>query len=396
MMEVEQVWEAIDAAARPLPTLSVPIEEALGLVLAEAVRAVEDMPPFDRAAMDGYVVGEGDASSSFHVVDEIRAGGVPRGLPGVGRAARIFTGGPVPAGACVVMQEHVSRQGNLLRLLRSPDRDHVRRQGSDVRRGEVLLGAGARLGPGELAILAAAGHGQPLVRPRPTVAHVVTGDELVGSGEVPGPGQVRDSNGPLVRGLLAESGIRKVACARWSDDRAAFGSGLSSAPIAGADLLLISGGAGGGDYDFTRAALEQAGFEIHCSRVNSRPGRPLLFGSSGRRLAFGLPGNPLSHFVVFHLFVARALARMCGRTPPAFHRACLGEELALGEGKGPTFRPCRLRLEGGRLRVAPISWNNSGHVSALVGATGLLRAGPGEGRLSLGVEVDVLISGNLP
>lgn len=395
MMEVEQLWQEIDARARRLEPVPLPLEEAVGLVLAGEIRAAEDMPAFDRSAMDGYAVPAEDASREFRVVAEIRTGDAPRGIPGVGCAARVFTGGPVPPGACVVMQEDVVREGDRIRLLRPPGHDFVRKQGSDARRGDVLLAAGTRLGPGEIAVLAASGNARPLVCPRPKVAHAVTGDEIVGAGEIPAPGQVRDSNGPLISALLTQSGIRGNGPARWRDDPEGVSAGLSSAPFAGADLLLVSGGAGGGDHDHTRWALERAGFEVHCSRVNSRPGRPLLFASNGRRLAFGLPGNPLSHFVVFHLFVARALARLGGGTPRGFQRAFLAADSPGEGGKGATFRPCRVHLEDGTLRAVPIPWNNSGHVGALAGASGLLRAAPGMANLSRGENVDVIVAGEL-
>ncbi len=395
MMEIGQLWQEIDARAQPLSPATAPLDAALGLVLAGEVRAAEDMPAFDRSAMDGYAVPGGDASREFRVVAEIRAGDAPRGLPTDGCAARVFTGGPVPAGACVVMQEDVAREGDRIRLLRAPGQEFIRKQGSDARRGDVLLAAGTRLGPGEIAVLAATGNPRPLVHPRPKVAHAVTGDEIVGAGELPSPGQVRDSNGPLIAALLAQSGIAGSERARWCDDPGMLSAGVLSAQFAGADLILVSGGAGGGDHDHTRSSLEQAGFKVHCSRVNSRPGRPLLFASNGRRLAFGLPGNPLSHFVVFHLFVARALARLGGRTPPGFQRALLDSDLPEEGGKGPTFRPCRVRLEGGTLRAVPLSWNNSGHVAALTGASGLLRAIPGKPNLSRGENVDVILAGEL-
>lgn len=395
MMEIEQVWEEIDARARPSPAIECPLEDSLGLVLVGEARADEDMPAFDRSAMDGYAIRADDFSPVFRVVAEIRAGAAFAHRLERGCAARVFTGGAVPEGARVVMQEDVTREGEQIRLAQALGGEHVRLRGSDARKGDVLVAAGARLGAGEIAVLASVGAIRPRVHPSPRVAHAVTGDEVVACGDVPGPGQIRDSNGPLMVALLAARGIREVVRARWGENPEEARRGLENGPFGGADLLLVSGGASVGDYDFTRAAFEGTGFAVHCARVNSRPGRPLIFASRGRQLAFGLPGNPVSHFACFHLFVARALARLAGAEPPCFRRGTLAADAPGGGGKGTSLRPCRALLDGGRLQVVPKSWNNSGHVAALAGVSGIFRTAQGAGTLRRGEDVEVMITGSL-
>src|SRR6185369_752737 len=268
---------------------------------------------------------------------------------------------------------------------------NLRKRGEDVRAGQPLVEAGVRLDAGKLALLATAGCAQPLVSPRLRVAHFTTGDELVRPEQTPQPGQIRDSNSILIRGLLQRWPCDifqahlpedfERACREISDFRF---------QISDFDVLLVSGGASVGDKDFTRPLLEWLGFEIVFSQVNLRPGRPLIFGMNGTRVAFGLPGNPLSHFVCFHFAVATALARLSGKAAPQFLRGRLAAKLEDVACPRETLWPARLEWNDGPPQLHPLAWASSGDVTCLAAANALIRVPAGVDSFAAGAELEFL------
>ena len=264
-------------------------------------------------------------SERFEVVMEIAAGAVPERVLQRGECARIFTGAALPEGASqVIPQEDADREGTMMKPHRRDGPRFMRLQGAEAHAGDVLLRDGDVLGGAELAILAQVGCVEPLVAPVPHVAHVVTGDELVDPAQTPGPGQIRDSNSSLLRGLLGACGVAGYASARCGDDFPKLVATCQSLmdPAQFPDgLLLISGGASVGDYDFGARVLRELGFEIHFERLNLRPGQPLIFATRERQAAFVIPGNPVSHFVCFHVAIRLALERLRGAgSAVGFHR----------------------------------------------------------------------------
>jgi molybdopterin molybdotransferase len=374
----------------PLPAVPAPLAEAFGRVLRETVCAPEDMPPFDRSARDGYAILSTDAAGHFQVVDTLDAADWrPRSLQ-PGQAVRVATGSALPCGGLrVVMQEHVEREGSRIRVLEHEHASNIRLRGEDMQAGQPLVQAGARLNAGALALLGAAGCVQPLVSPRPRVAHFTTGDELVSPQQTPKPGQIRDSNSTFIRGLL-----QNVPCDleqnHLTEDFETAWRQLDPKRLAKVDLLLVSGGASVGAKDFTRPLLERLGFEIIFSQVNVRPGKPLIFGINGRRVAFGLPGNPLAHFVCFHFAVALALARLAGESGPVFLRAPLAAKLEDEPCPRETLWPARLEWSSGAPRLHPMVWASSGDLSCLPAANTLIRVPANQAILEAGTEVDFL------
>jgi molybdopterin molybdotransferase len=268
---------------------------------------------------------------------------------------------------------------------------NFRRRGEDVKAGAPLVPAGARLHAGKLALLATAGCAQPLVSPRLRVVHFTTGDEIVPPDQTPQPGQIRDSNSILIRSLL-----QKFSCEleqkHLPENFAAAKSEISNFqfPISNADLILVSGGASVGEKDFTRPLLEHLGFEIVFSQVNVRPGKPLIFGVGGPRVAFGLPGNPLSHFVCFHFAVATALAKMTGDVAPKFLRGKLAAKVDDAPCPRETLWPARLEFSRGEIILHPLAWASSGDVTCFANANALLRVPADQGPLAAGAAVDFL------
>ena len=312
MISLAEARSLIAEQIAPLPVQSVPLAEAAGRILREDVSAPDDQPAFDRSAMDGYAVGLDDTSKHFRVIGEARPGEVPGFTINSGEAARIYTGAQIPAGASqVIMQEQVRLEAGCIMPLERNRTTHVRKRGEDARRGDLLLAAGIRLGAGELALLASLGVVRPKVSSVVRVAHFATGDELADPSQTPKPGQIRDSNSTLVAAFVRQSGGELRHQARVTDN---FESLLAQVRSAGPtfDLLLVSGGASVGDYDFGKKLLSALDFQIHFHALNLRPGKPLVFATRGAQAVFILPGNPVSHFVTLHTAVRLALDTFAG------------------------------------------------------------------------------------
>ncbi len=387
----DEVRELVRSLCRPLEPERVPLPRALGRVLREPVRAPEDLPPFDRSAVDGFAVRLDDPAEQFQVVDEIRAGDwKPRSLH-PGEAVRLATGGALPDdGLQVLLQEDTRLEGDRVMVLRRERARNIRFRGEDARAGGVLVEAGTVLGAGALGLLASAGCAEALVSRVPRAVHLVTGNEIVPPEQAPAPGQIRDSNSALVRGFLASWGVVPVQ-RRLPEDAAALATALEDPSLAETDLLLISGGASVGRHDFTRRALETAGFVILVSKTTARPGKPLIVAQRGATLAFGLPGNPLAHFVCLHLYVRAALEAWSG--PAArndFTLGTLAADLPAEAHDRETFWPARWQLAGGEVGLMPLHWRSSGDLTALAAANALLRLPAGAGTLGRGSRVEFL------
>ncbi len=349
------------------------------------------MPDCDRSTRDGFAILPDDASEVFQVVDTLHAGDWhPRQLK-PGEAVRVATGAALPCEDLrVVMQENVERDGGRIRITKPDRARNVRQRGEEVKAGQPLVPAWARLDAGKLALLASAGCAQPLVSPPLRVVHFTTGDEIVPPDHAPQPGQIRDSNSTLVRGLLRPfpGDLRQ---AHLPEDFAHAQAEVSNLKfqVDRAAVVLVSGGASVGDKDFTRPLLEWLGFEIVFSQVNVRPGRPLIFGHNGSRVAFGLPGNPLSHFVCFHVFVAAALAGLAGAEPAKFLRARLAEKLDDPPCPRETLWPALWDWAG----LHPRAWASSGDPLCLGASNALIRVPANQSPLAAGAEVEFLPAG---
>ena len=385
MISLAEARAIIAREVGALDSEATPLAGAQGRVLREDVAAVEDLPAFDRSAMDGYAVGAEDRSERFRVVGEIQPGAAPVVEIRTGECARIFTGAQIPAGASqVIMQENVERDGEWITPARRDAKMWIRHRGEDARRGDVLLRAGVRLGAGELALLAQLGVVQPRVSPAPRVIHFATGNELTDPATTPAAGQIRDSNSTLIAALLADCGARLTHQRRCGDALETLFAAVTAAGDAW-DMLLISGGASVGDYDFGARALGALGFTIHFRQINLRPGKPLIFATHGRQCAFVIPGNPVSHFVTFHTAIRLALECL-ENVPPSWSLAhiALAADLPAKPDARETFWPAHVALTDGALRAHPLAWQSSGDLRGLVGANALLPLAPGAGPLRAG------------
>ncbi|HTX21721.1 MAG TPA: molybdenum cofactor biosynthesis protein MoaE [Candidatus Aquilonibacter sp.] len=392
-LQLDQALAEIRSRCRPLPPVRVPLAEAFGRVLRENVSAIEDLPAVDKSTRDGYAILQNDSSETFSVVDAIHAADwKPRQLK-AGEAVRIATGGSLPCeSARVVMQEHVERNGDKIKVLRREPDLNLRKRGEEIHSGQIVLKAGEKLDAGKLALLATVGCTQPPVSPKLQVLHFTTGDEIIPLEKKPKPGQIRDSNSILIRSLL-----QNVPCEltqkHLPENFELTKKNISAFrfPLSAFDLILVSGGASVGDKDFTRSLLEWLGFEIIFNRIAIRPGAPLIFGiaDGGSRIAFGLPGNPLSHFVCFQLFVAAALKKLIGGQPQTFLRGTLASKLDDAPNPRETLWSARLDAAG----LQPLAWTSSGDVTCLAKTNALIRVPANRGSIEAGAEVEFLPTG---
>ncbi len=406
ILSVDQAIGAILARARPLAARRVPLAGALGLTLAEAIAADIDLPPFDKALMDGYAARSADLAAPgdhrLRVVEEITAGRTPTRTLGEGDCARIMTGAPLPPGAdAVVMVERSRDLGDGTVVLPGPVDPGQNRlvRGREMRSGEVLIEPGTRVDAAKLGLIASAGRPDVLVVPRPSVAVVPTGDELVAIDRPPDPGQIRNTNGITLAGLARAWGAVEVFEAPIAPDdpaglRRALGALLGTGGNPGQpDVLLVCGGVSAGTRDLVPSTLIGLGVEPVFHKVNVKPGKPLWFGVGPRRgdaagtLVFGLPGNPASGVVGFLLFVRAALDALAGAKPPR-SRPIAGR-LAIAfdhRGDRPTYHPARL---DGDL-VHPLPWAGSADLRTVALADGFACFPAGDRTHEAGDRIDFL------
>lgn len=392
MISLAEARALIAQKISPLSAQPAPLVLGYGRRLGEDIRADEDMPAFDRSAMDGYAVGLDDDSKQFRIAGEIRPGAEPKVQIKRGECARIFTGAQIPAGASqVLMQEIVRVEGGLIIPVQRSRVTHIRKCGEDARKGDLLLRSGTRLGAGELALLASLGVVGPKVSPPVRVAHFVTGNELVDPSLKPGPGQIRDSNSTLVAALIRQFGGEISRQDSTVDD---FNLLLEKVRAGedNFDLLLVSGGASVGDYDFGKKLLGALGFRIHFEQINLRPGKPLVFATRENQAAFILPGNPVSHFVTMHVAVRLAMQRFAGAEAgwPLLN-VRLVESFSHRPDARETFWPARVEIQNGELVVRALRWQSSGDVTGLTGANALLQLDGNVAAPKAGEPVPVLM-----
>jgi len=389
-VSLDEAMDKIRSVCQALPNIRVPLFAALGQTLRETVCATGDLPSHDLSTRDGYAILVSDSTKTFRIVDTIYAADwKPRSLQ-IGEAVRVATGATLPCPKLrVVMQEDVERTGEFITVLKEDLAGNIRHCGEEMKTGQTILEAGLRLDAGKLALLAAAGCTHPLVTPRLNVTHFTTGDEIIPPDQTPKPGQVRDSNSILVRGLL-QPFVNDLEQIHLPENFEAAWARLDLSRIEETDLLLISGGSSVGDLDFTLPLLERLGYEIVFAKVNIRPGKPLIFGVNGARVAFGLPGNPLAHFVCLNFAVAAAIARLQGGAPPTFLRGPLATSLADDPCPRETLWPARVQRTTESTQLQPLPWASSGDVSSMASANALLRVPPNTTALDAGAEVEYL------
>jgi molybdopterin molybdotransferase len=391
LLSIEEALDRVLARARALPGERVPVADAAGRVLADAARSRVDLPPFPSSAMDGFAVRAADTPGRLPVVARVAAGSPAERPLAPGEAAGIATGGVVPAGAdAVVPVEYVVTHDNEVEIPEAVQLGaNVRPRGGDVREGEVVAPAGARLGPAQLGALAAAGLDVVVCARRPRAAVLVTGSELRPPGEELGPGQVYEANGLIVRAALAAAGAEAATIGAVADEpdahRVALERGLD------ADLLVTSGGVSVGPHDLVRSVGAELGVEEVFWGVAVKPGRPVWFGSRGGTLVFGLPGNPVSSLVGLELFVRPAVLALQGaaRPGPEYLPGTLAGALRRDAAREQLVRARTVAGERG-VELEPLGGQESHMIVRAAAADALVRVPRGEGELERGAAVRYL------
>jgi molybdopterin molybdotransferase len=378
LLPVDVARERVLRRFQTLDSETVGLGDAHGRALATSMSAPQNLPPFANSSMDGFALNSASSSAArqdhpvrVRVTTHIPAGTTPDRRIDPGECARIMTGAPIPLGAnAVVPFEEVEDLGSEV-VLSAPIASGacVRPAGQDVKEAASVLRPGTELRAAQLALLAALGFDRVPVIRRPVVAVLATGDELVAPGQALLPGQIYNSNSPMLAAAIREAGAEPRMIETAADNREELQRMIQA--TTGCDLLITSGGASVGDFDYVKDVVAESG-HIDFWRIRLRPGKPLLFGSIGNLPVIGLPGNPTSAMVTFEVFVRPAIRTMLGLSPLRPRVPVIVDERIDNHGGRETYARVRLRFEAGRFHAALAGPQDSAMLAPLANADGLL------------------------
>jgi len=388
MLPFDKALRIVLDSARKLGSESVDIAQAANRILAEDVVSDVDMPPRDISVFDGYACRRQDLANELKIIETIRAGMPPKKKVGPNQCAKIMTGATVPRGAnCVFMVELAGNSTvGTIRFIGEKTDDNIRPQGRDIKAGQVVLRSGARIRPQDIAVLAMVGHTEVLVAKRPTVGIIATGDELVEPQSKPSPWRLRNSNSPQLAAQLEDVGA-VVTDYGIAKDTAGDIDGTFKKASSENDVVLLSGGVSVGDFDLVPGILRKNNIELLFDKIALKPGKPTVFGVSKNLYCFGLPGNPVSAFVVFELLVKPFLFKLMGHdyAPPNV-KMPLDETISRKNTERQRWMPINI-TDAGTLKK--VEYHDSGHIYALCGADGLVCMDVGVAEIPKGTAVQV-------
>lgn len=401
MLSIEEALAIVIEKTGEVAAEGIALAESVGRILRSPIISDLDLPPFDRARMDGYAfaaISTAGATSDNPVrlseVGEVAAGGFFEGRICQGEAIRIMTGAPVPAGADAVERiEVIEVPGDGSIILRNtvPAGRNITPRGLEVLSGSIVSDGGERITPALTATLATFGYASVTVSRRPRIALISTGNELVEVEVHPGPGQIRDSNTYALAGYVRESGGEIVSTSVIVDDFDSTARAIRSA-LDDADVVLLSGGVSMGDYDLVKPALRRTGAEVHFEKVAMHPGKPTVFATHAEKLVFGLPGNPVSVAVAFHLFVRPALQKLQRSSLIELPRVFAFATRDL-KGAPPrrSHQPARITISNGRAEIEPVKWSGSGDLVGFMRANALLIVPENRASIAAGDLVEAIL-----
>lgn len=396
MIRINEALDILYKNSKPLKTIDVNLHDAFGMVLSEDVYSDIDIPPFNKSAMDGYAVRSQDITAipvTLLLKETIAAGSPLTGGIGGGECTKIMTGAPVPEGAdavIIIEETEEQKEGHIRIKTRVKPGQHICKQGEDIRRNQRVLRRGMILRGPEIAVLSSVGKNRVQVHRKPFVSVLSTGSEIVEPDIPLEKGKIRNSNGPMLRVLLNALHIQAhylgIGGDREEELTALIREGLRG------DIMLISGGVSMGDYDLIPALLKRMGAAILFHKVKIKPGKPLLFAKRGDCIIFGVPGNPVSNFTTFHLFIKSAIYKLTGREDfqPSFIALPVTQDVEK-KGERAQLMPSIYRVREGRCEVTPLKLNGSADIIGCAGCNCLVLIEENDQLIRKGERVPVML-----
>jgi molybdopterin molybdotransferase len=388
MIEFEEAFGIVMKPVIETQSEFIPFNDSCNRILAEDITSDVDMPPFNRSAVDGYACHRTDLNNELEVIEVIPAGKVPVMKAGLNQCSKIMTGAIVPEGCDIVfmVEEAEILKNGKIRFTGAVSKPNVSLKGEDVRKGDVVLKKNIFIQPQDLAIMASVGHTSVLVKKKPVVGIISTGDELINPSETPGISQIRNSNAYQLLAQVTRAGGTATNYGIAPDNESVTYSIIVKA-IHECEIVIITGGVSMGDFDFVPSVLRRAGVNILFDRVNVQPGKPTTFGIHPDAVIFGLPGNPVSSFIQFEMLVRPLINRMMGHEwKPGVHKLPMAMNYKRKSSDKLGLIPVFINKE---MEVMPVDFHGSAHITALSGTDGIIFVKPGITSLKKGERVNV-------
>lgn len=388
MITFEEAYKIVIASAFSTRTQVITFTQSLNRVLAEDITSDIDMPPFNKASVDGFACRKSELNKDLEIVETIPAGKVPEKVVGTHQCSRIMTGAPVPGGAdCVIMVEDTEiLQSGKVKFTGSFTKENFAVRGEDVKKGDIVLKSGIAIRPQDIAVMASVGHTSVTVSRMPRMAVISSGSELVEPSEFPATSQIRNSNAYQLIAQAERAGISAKYYGIAKDDEVETFILVKKA-ISENDLVILTGGVSMGDFDFIPAVLEKAGVSIKFTRVAVQPGKPTTFGVHPQAIVFGLPGNPVSSFIQFELLVRPLIYKMMGHHwRPVEQRLPMKKSFSRKFAERMALIPVLIDDQG---LASPVEFHGSAHISALHAADGIFAVPVGVNHIDKGEVVSV-------
>ena len=388
MISFEQAYDTVINSGSKTGTEVIPFTGSLNRILASDVFSDVDLPPFNKATVDGFACRRPELGNDLEIIETIAAGQWPVKPVEKMQCSRIMTGAPVPAGAdCVIMVEETEiLPSGKVRFIGSYKKENIAVKGEDVKKGDIVLTAGRKIRPQEIAVMASVGHVSVTVSKMPEVAVISSGSELVEPSEVPGISQIRNSNSSQLLAQVAMAGATGNYYGIAPDDVDQTYLIINKA-ISENDIILITGGVSMGDFDFVPSVLERAGVKILFTRIAVQPGKPTTFGMHPGAAVFGLPGNPVASYIMFELLVRPLISEMMDYNwQPLKIKLPMSEKFSRSFADRMAFIPVIITDDG---FVSPVEYHGSAHISAIPEAYGIVTVPIGKQTLEKGEIVSV-------